>query len=148
MISLKQFRCLVLNSLPLEGSTASSLKELIMKRRLNSAYLAGGAVALAVWIALMSTAFAQKLSCITLQSEIVACPFNTFTNVDVDCPAGRQATGGGYRFHEGSLGVINIWAWSLPNGNGWRTTVVNQNEGFRSVQTFVRCCRIRTRDDR
>ena len=114
-----------------------------MKRRLNSAYLAGGAVALAVSIALTSTASAQTLSCITLNSPIVACPFNTWTNVDVSCPVGRRATGGGYFFHEGSLGVINIWAMSLPNGNGWRTWVVNQNEGPRNVQTFVRCCRIR-----
>jgi hypothetical protein len=116
-----------------------------MKRRLNSAYLAGGAVALAVSIALTSAAFAQKLSCITLESPFVACPFNTPTNVDISCPDGRTATGGGYFFNEGSLGVINIWVMSLPNGNGWRTLVVNQNEGPRSVQTFVRCCRIRNR---
>jgi hypothetical protein len=116
-----------------------------MKRRLNSAYLAGGAVALAVSIALMSTASAQSLSCITLESPTVKCPFNTPTNVDVNCPANRTATGGGYFFDEGSLGVINIWATSQPNGNGWRTWVVNQNETPRNVQTFVRCCRIRNR---
>ena len=47
-------------------------------------------------------------------------------------------------FHEAVLGFINIWAMSLPNGNGGAPGR-NQNEGPRNVQTFVRCSQIRTR---
>ncbi len=115
-----------------------------MKHRLPSVHVTGRTVALAVLMALLSTAtvFAQSLNCRTYTSPIVACPFNTWTNVDVACPAGRIATGGGYYFHEGSLGVPGIWVMTVPNGNGWRTWVDNQNSGPRNVQTFVRCCRV------
>lgn len=96
---------------------------------------------LASMIACGPVALAAPLDCATYSSAITPAPFNTWTAVDANCPADRSATGGGYYFHEGSLGVPGIWVMTIPNGNGWRTWVDNQNSGPRNVQTYVRCCK-------
>jgi hypothetical protein len=86
---------------------------------------------------------ATALDCVTLSSAVTACPYNTWTAVDVACPTGRTATGGGYNTTEGSIGYVNVWLTTLPNGNGWRTWVDNQNSGgSRNMQTYVNCCRV------
>jgi len=86
---------------------------------------------------------ATALDCITVISAVTACAYNTWTSVDAACPSGRTATGGGYNTTEGSLGYMNVWLTSIPNGNGWRTWVDNQNSnGSRNIQTYVNCCRI------
>ncbi|MGO1073320.1 hypothetical protein [Lysobacter sp. CA199] len=95
-------------------------------------------LAAALWI---PTALAAPLDCATYTSAVTPAPFNTWTAVDAYCPADRSATGGGYFFHEGSLGVPGIWVMTIPVGNGWRTWVDNQNSTPRNVQTYVRCCR-------
>jgi hypothetical protein len=116
-----------------------------MNYKLLKTQLAARVVAIAVSIVFMltATAFAQTLNCKTYSSDIVACPYNTWTNVEVDCPTNRVATGGGYYIHEGSLGVPNIWLMTYPTENGWRTWVDNQNAGNRYVQTYVRCCKVK-----
>ncbi|MHB8772040.1 MAG: hypothetical protein ACYC7J_13680 [Syntrophales bacterium] len=85
---------------------------------------------------------ATALDCITVDSALTAVPHNAWTPVDANCPVGRTATGGGYDTTEGTLGYPNVWITSRPNGNGWRTWVDNQTGGTRSIQTFVRCCRV------
>lgn len=96
---------------------------------------------LAVSALFAASAAAAPLVCTDAVSANVAVPQNTWVNIDANCPAGYSATGGGYVFNEGSGGVIGIWAMSIPNGNGWRTWVVQHNPGVRHVQTYVRCCR-------
>ena len=85
---------------------------------------------------------ATALDCITVTSAVAAVGVNSWTNIDATCPAGRTATGGGYDTTEGTGGYPGVWITSLPNGNGWRTWVDNQTTGNRSVQTYVRCCRV------
>lgn len=85
---------------------------------------------------------ATALNCITVSSAVTLVPFNVWTPVDANCPVGRTATGGGYDTYEGTLGYPGVWLTTLPNANGWRTWVDNQTGGYRSIQTFVRCCRV------
>ena len=85
---------------------------------------------------------ATALDCITVEFRVTAVPNNAWTAVDANCLAGRTATGGGYDTTEGTLGYPNVWITTRPNGNGWRTWVDNQTGGNRSIQTFVRCCRV------
>lgn len=85
---------------------------------------------------------ATALDCITVTSAPTACAYNAWTAVDAVCPAGRTATGGGYDTTEGSLGYPGVWLTTIPNGNGWRTWVDNQNSGSRNIRTFVNCCRV------
>jgi hypothetical protein len=85
---------------------------------------------------------ATALVCTNVQSSFVVVPVNTWTNIDATCDAGYTATGGGYDFNEGTLGVPGIWVTSVPLTNGWRTWVDNQTSGTRQVATWVRCCRI------
>jgi hypothetical protein len=85
---------------------------------------------------------ATALDCVTLSSPNTAVPVNSWTAIDANCPDGRTATGGGYNTPEGTLGYPGVWLTTIPNGNGWRTWVDNQTNGNRSIQTFVRCCRI------
>ncbi|ALN57374.1 MULTISPECIES: hypothetical protein [Lysobacter] len=95
----------------------------------------------AVLAAAMPAALAAPLDCANYTSAVTPAPYNTWTAVDAYCPSDRSATGGGYFFHEGSLGVPNIWVMHIPLSNGWRTWVDNQNAGPRNVQTYVRCCK-------
>ncbi|WP_394537564.1 hypothetical protein PRJ39_15705 [Lysobacter enzymogenes] len=95
----------------------------------------------AVLAAAMPAALAAPLDCANYTSAVTPAPYNTWTAVDAYCPSDRSATGGGYYFHEGSLGVPNIWVMHIPLSNGWRTWVDNQNTGPRNVQTYVRCCK-------
>lgn len=85
---------------------------------------------------------ATALDCTTVNSAVTAVPTNAWTAIDANCPADRTATGGGYDTPEGTLGYPNVWITTRPNGNGWRTWVDNQTGGDRSIQTFVRCCRV------
>lgn len=88
---------------------------------------------------------ATALDCTVVSSAVTDCPYNTWTAVDANCPAGRTATGGGYSTPEGSLGYAGVWLFTYPNAgsNGWRTWVDNQNSnGSRRIQTWVTCCRI------
>jgi len=106
---------------------------------------AGGATVHAVIdvLGFYAAPVATALDCITVSSAVTACPFDVWTNVDANCPAGRTATGGGYLTTEGSLGYPGVWLTTFPNGNGWRTQVDNQNSsGSRNIQTFVNCCRV------
>jgi len=96
----------------------------------------------AVLVAAVPVATAATLDCANYTSAITPAPFNTWTAVDAYCPSDRTATGGGYYFHEGSLGVPGIWVMPIPLSNGWRTWVDNQNSTPRNVQTWVRCCKV------
>lgn len=104
----------------------------------------GGATAHAVIdvVGYFAAPGATALDCITVSSAVASVPVNVWTPVDVTCPAGRTATGGGYNALEGTLGYPGVWLTTLPNGNGWRTWVDNQTDGNRSIQTFVQCCRV------
>jgi len=82
------------------------------------------------------------LECMNVESAIVACPVNVWTNIDVSCPTGYTATGGGYDAHEGSLGYPGVWLTSVPLPNGWRIWVDNQASGSRNMSSWVRCCRV------
>lgn len=86
---------------------------------------------------------ATALDCTNLSSAVTAVPVNVWTSIDVFCPAGRTATGGGYDVpSEGTLGYPGVWITSLPITGGWRVWVDNQASGPRSVQAWATCCRI------
>jgi hypothetical protein len=89
---------------------------------------------------------ATALDCTTVSSAATPVPVNAWTSIDASCPAGRTATGGGYDTPEGTLGYPGVWLTSVPGDiygfNGWRTWVDNQAGSPRSIQTFVRCCRV------
>lgn len=86
---------------------------------------------------------ATALDCTTVSSAVTSVPKNVWTAIDANCPTGRTATGGGYNVQEGTLGYPGVWITSLPHDqNGWRTWVDNQTSGNRSVETYVRCCRV------
>jgi hypothetical protein len=85
---------------------------------------------------------ATALDCISVASAVTAMPVNVWTNLDVTCPAGRTATGGGYFTTEGNGGYPGVWTLTMPAGNGWRTWVDNQTIGTRTIQTWCNCCRV------
>jgi len=63
--------------------------------------------------------------------------------IDVTCPAGRTAMGGGLLVNEIPFGFPGLFLNSLPMGlDGWRTLVENHTGGARDVVTFVKCCRV------
>lgn len=87
---------------------------------------------------------ATALDCTTVASAMTAMPVNSWNpSLDVNCPAGFSATGGGWLSAEGTLGYPGVWILSVPNGsNGWSTFVDNQTSGTRTIQTWCKCCRI------
>lgn len=85
---------------------------------------------------------ATKLDCTTVASEVTAVPVNLLTNVDVSCGPGRAATGGGYDVSEASIAFPNLFVTSSPLANGWRILVENHTGETRSLQAFVKCCRV------
>jgi hypothetical protein len=85
---------------------------------------------------------ATALDCLNVATAETAVPVNVWTNIQADCPAGYAATGGGWWTSEGSGGWPGVWILSIPNGNGWLTTVDNQTSGARNVQGWCRCCRV------
>jgi hypothetical protein len=85
---------------------------------------------------------ATRLDCTTVQSDVVAVPVNELTVVDVTCPPGRAATGGGHDVAEATIAFPDLFTTSNPLANGWRTVVENHTSGPRNIQTFARCCRV------
>ena len=82
------------------------------------------------------------LNCTSVASSAVAVAVNAWTPVDVSCPVGTTATGGGFDTTEGTLGFPGVWITSVPNGNGWRAWVDNQTNGPRHVLAWATCCRV------
>ena len=86
---------------------------------------------------------ATALDCTIATSAVTSIPVNVWTAVDVACPTGRVATGGGTIASEGTLGWPGMWTTSLPaTVSVWRTWADNQSGGARSLQTYAQCCRV------
>lgn len=87
---------------------------------------------------------ATPLDCVRANSGDVAVAVNTGTVVSATCPAGYTATGGGFDFNEGSLGVPGMWLWgNLPvSSSTWWVYISNQTSGARNVKSTVVCCRV------
>lgn len=85
---------------------------------------------------------ATPLDCVVVTSATTSVPVNAWTAVDVACPVGRTATGGGTLPQEGTLGWPGVWTTTTPISGGWRTWVDNQTGGARSLQTWAQCCRV------
>ena len=86
---------------------------------------------------------ATQLDCTQAFSAMTPVAVNVWTNIDVLCPAGRSATGGGVLTSEGTAGFPGVWTISVPaSATVWRTWVDNQTGGSRSIQTWAQCCRV------
>ncbi len=90
---------------------------------------------------------ATALDCTTVTSPSTSIPTNFWYRIDVACPVGRTATGGGFDVPTlNSLEFPGVWTTSKPGSivavNGWSIWVDNQSGSAKNVTAYAVCCRI------